>query len=672
MRKEIIIACLKGLNTGVLSYPGLFVELIGFVKSEYSRVDLHQSPDVDSTLITALEKVGTQIFTKELDAKSRAQLIQQLTRLQESSGPDWQRRARKYIKGWVQYLTSSAAFEDFMNSRVNERTTTGTGLTLDKLDELETFKTMEFEASFLAQETFKSSICIEVIKGPHKGEKFTFQERQVIFVGRLAKEQDNQTRISLFKDLQVSQNHCLLEFAASKCIVRDLSENGTLLNNIRLDEESKLASGSRISLGSSELLIRLDDGLGLSDTARLDIDESSSLDSRQPGSLSVDETVRLNIGESSSLDSRQPGLNVDETVKLAPESFNFGTIKAKAPETDKVISLTPSAGIPILQVPAEFLNTGEASSLGPPGTQELLRPEAKPLGVPQGLSEEEAELFPNESLPGIEILSLLDQGSVGEIYLARHLKNGELVVIKTMVPESTPDNSVINNFLREAKRVSGFRHPHAVRIYDGGYANDIFYFVMEYIKGQDADTMIKDRGRPFSLRSGLSIIRQILSVLSAAHSGGFVHRNIKSRNIIIKQYPTGKRVAKLTDFGLARTFEELGLNFISQIGSGEISPAFMAPEQINDSKKAGPAADIYSIGASLHFLLSGKMAINLDQSSHFSLAVLEQSPTPLRQHLPKAPRVLENLILRCLAKDPKDRFTDVDELDKTLKDILQR
>lgn len=269
--------------------------------------------------------------------------------------------------------------------------------------------------------------------------------------------------------------------------------------------------------------------------------------------------------------------------------------------------------------------------------------------------------FQSQPFPGLELLSELGEGDLGKVYLARQSQRSELVAVKTMRPALSIEPRKMAVFLAEAKRGAAFNHPNSIRLFDGGFAAGCFYFLLEYMNGVDAKTAIEKREHPFSWDDTLNIFVQISRAIEAAHRQGLVHRDIKPSNILLSQGSRGKQIAKINNFGLLKSFEDTGLSYLSRSGENQKRPTFMAPEQISNKMPAGPQADIYSLGATLYFLLTGKSPYDFSKG-HFTIVILEHEAQPLQSPLPDVPKGVESILTRCLQKDPTKRYSTVTEL----------
>src|SRR5262245_37147874 len=218
------------------------------------------------------------------------------------------------------------------------------------------------------------------------------------------------------------------------------------------------------------------------------------------------------------------------------------------------------------------------------------------------------------TLGGIPLYRKLGQGGMGAVYLGRHPRLGVDVAVKILPFHlADQDPNAIEYFMREANVAARLNHPSLVRIFDVNVDGDpkagsaIWYLVMEFVAGQTAGRLLKDRMKsgqgPLAEADALDILLTISDGLSAAHEQKFIHRDIKPENIIIPAGPDGPlqfRRAKLMDLGLAKTHsEDLSLGPTgTNVAMG--TPGYMAPEQAENAKAAGPPADVFAMGATLY------------------------------------------------------------------------
>ena len=262
------------------------------------------------------------------------------------------------------------------------------------------------------------------------------------------------------------------------------------------------------------------------------------------------------------------------------------------------------------------------------------------------------------SLRRYRIVRELGRGGMGVVHLAVTLADGSPVAIKTITPAVAGSDATLARFLREAGILRRLDHPSIVRFLEVGHADGRFYFAMEYVPGLDAADLMKELGSPLPIGRGVNLACQILDGLAYAHAMGFVHRDIKPNNLLVANL-NGRDVAKLADFGLARTYQTSPLSGLSMTGEFGGTAGFLAPEQITNFRQARPATDLYAVGATLYHLLTGTRPYDFPSNVERQLLmILQDDPIPIRQRNPEVPEALAEVIHRSLARNPADRFPD--------------
>src|SRR5262249_5123877 len=207
-----------------------------------------------------------------------------------------------------------------------------------------------------------------------------------------------------------------------------------------------------------------------------------------------------------------------------------------------------------------------------------------------------------QPVPGYEIGRKRGQGSMGIVYLARQRDTGQPVALKWIVPE-TANEQAAQRFLREVSILRQHDHPRIVRLHEAGTIRGQFFLAMDYVETVALNEVLAPLSRPRAVQTVCAIICQALEGLQYAHARSFVHRDVKPANLLFSRTGTQLRTW-LADFGLAKSFENAGLSRLTRQGDVHGALAFMAPEQILDCGNATPAADLYSVGATLYYLLA--------------------------------------------------------------------
>lgn len=262
----------------------------------------------------------------------------------------------------------------------------------------------------------------------------------------------------------------------------------------------------------------------------------------------------------------------------------------------------------------------------------------------------------------------LGQGGMGEVFLAEHALLRRPCAVKLIRPTGNSDPSIAARFEREVQTTANLTHPNTVQVYDYGRTDDgTFFYAMEYLPGISLEEMVEQKGALSSARA-VHFLVQICGALREAHSLGLIHRDIKPSNVIVCERGGVGDVAKLLDFGLVVTRKvEANDPKLTEAGLLVGTPAFMSPEQCGGSEELTAASDIYSVGALGYYLLTGKSVFSGRTAMQMLAAHLYEAPKSLRESNGAIPPGIEQIILKCLAKAPDDRFRDVGELETALR-----
>jgi HD-like signal output (HDOD) protein/tRNA A-37 threonylcarbamoyl transferase component Bud32 len=265
--------------------------------------------------------------------------------------------------------------------------------------------------------------------------------------------------------------------------------------------------------------------------------------------------------------------------------------------------------------------------------------------------------------------SLLGQGGMAVVYLARHPALGREVAVKLLSPEYKTDVDLNARFLQEARVTANFRHPNIVEIYDLGDIGGRAYYTMERLIGTDLATRVSQKVR-FSPEEVAEYFGQICRALDVAHQQGIVHRDLKPANIfVVDEQPLR---LKLMDFGIAKVTEKRRAN-ATQRGEVLGTPAYMAPEQaLGHVDAITVATDIYALGIIAYEMLAGHLPFRADSDLMLLTMQIRDQPPPLLEAAPDVPKALAELVERCLSKEPHERPRSVKELSQRLSLAVER
>jgi len=304
-------------------------------------------------------------------------------------------------------------------------------------------------------------------------------------------------------------------------------------------------------------------------------------------------------------------------------------------------------------------------------------------------------------VPGYEILAELGKGGMGIVYKARQLKLNRLVALKMVLAEAASNPETLQHFYHEAAAVARLSHPNIVQIHEVGEYNGRPYFTLEYLEGGSLADFAA--GHPVAPRVAAYVIEQLARGIHCAHEQMIIHRDLKPANILLEQ--PGDSTAdtlvahhdtvtesdiigaiesspghtnsarrhlnpKISDFGLAKHLDQN----MSPMSADELAgtPQYMAPELMQTTTRhaAGFGVDIYALGAILYELLTGRPPFVGHNRAQIFLQALTAKPVSPREFVPSIPHDLESVCLKCLEKDPSDRYGTADALANDLRRIL--
>lgn len=269
--------------------------------------------------------------------------------------------------------------------------------------------------------------------------------------------------------------------------------------------------------------------------------------------------------------------------------------------------------------------------------------------------------MPDKVLGGRYIIQdKIGTGGMAIVYRGIDNRLGRPVAIKTMLPQYAADPSFAARFKQEAQAAAALQSPFIVSVYDWGKDNDTYFIAMEYLRGTDLKSGVRKHGA-LDCKKVAQIGSQIAQALSVAHRHDIIHRDIKPQNIMVQ--PDGN--IKVMDFGIARAKNSHLTTDNSVLGTAH----YVSPEQ-TQGKPLGPTTDIYSLGIVMYEAATGVVPFDGDDAISVALKQVNEQPVPPSARNPRVDQALERIILKCMQKDPKNRFQTAEEVFKVLRDYL--
>ena len=303
-----------------------------------------------------------------------------------------------------------------------------------------------------------------------------------------------------------------------------------------------------------------------------------------------------------------------------------------------------------------------------------------PSDHPTVLGDDSGSLEPVSRPPLSSVPSMIDgryvverplgEGTAGVVYLCRHIVIDKLVAIKVLRNDLAQDELVYDRFANEARAATAIGSEHIVETLDFGHTEDgNTYIVMEYLEGETLGALVR-RERLLEFERVVRLMRQVTKGLAAAHDAGIVHRDVKPDNVFITQ-AAGRDFIQILDFGVAKMARAQG----AQTRAGSIfgTPHYMSPEQAA-GKSADLRADIYSVGVMLHELACAEVPFDAEAPLGILTQHMQDPPPRLGENMPEGrelPRGYEAIVLKCLSKEPDERYASMRELDSELE-VLER
>jgi hypothetical protein len=492
-----------------------------------------------------------------------------------------------------------------------------------------------------------AKIKLEVIKGPMQGKTYPFEEHDAFLFGRMA-----DCHACLPNDDQVSRHHFILEVNPPDACLRDLgSLNGTHVNKMKYGGRAKdetpeqgaqrrhpevaLKDGDEIKVGQTVLVVRVEVPAVCCecDAAILDKDRDKC--------------------------SWVGGTFICLTCKAKLEAQ---AVRPKAPEPVRCKKCGKDV--------SKEIGRGRRGDYLCEACQK--QAEADPLLLLEQMLRQAGAMPPADKsmkIPGYEVEKKLQVGGFGAVYLARRKKDGAEVAIKVMLSKIAVDEKSRKAFLREIENLKALKHDHIVPLLESGSAGTGFYFVMEFCDGGSVGDLMRANGGKLALSEAGPIMLHALKGLAFAHKQGYVHRDLKPDNLLLLGAGS-RRIAKVSDFGLAKNFQNAGFSGHTVTGSYAGTPSFMPREQVVNYRHMKPVSDVWSMGATLYNMLTSHIPRDFPRGRDPVQIILQESVVPVRQRDANVPRKVAEVIDRCLTNDIKERYQDAEQMRAALAKAL--
>ena len=494
-------------------------------------------------------------------------------------------------------------------------------------------------------------VQLRVTAGSEAGRTFELRGADSFLIGRSGRAH---LVLDPNADRFISRAHCLIDVRPPRCLVTDLdSTNGTFVNGERV-HQAELSDGDEVRVGRTRIRVSIDaatvDGLARIECATCGRDVTGEVLGRPGGTAPG---IPYTCVACRRRPPSQPPRPLGHTVRLRFQCADCDRDLAAFADVDHLAAEFP-----------------EASYLCPGCTA---RARTRPID-PSELGE-------------FTLIDELGRGGMGIVYKAVHRPTRRVCAVKQILPTAARDERARRTFEREIAVQSAVHHPNLVRVLASGQHGASCFFAVEFMAGGDAGRLVDEVFHgpvPPALAGRVAL--QALAGLEALHAHGFVHRDLKPGNILLSRLqPVEAVVAKITDYGLAKSFEEAGNSLFDYTRAGESagSMMFMPPEQLLEYRFVKPTADIYALGVTLYFLLTAAFPVDYPTPAqllaHCSAGrrvrnpievILDEQSTPALDHNPLLPPRLAAVVDRAVQKDLAKRHASAAEFREELTAAL--
>jgi serine/threonine-protein kinase len=488
-----------------------------------------------------------------------------------------------------------------------------------------------------------ASIKLKVEQGPMEGKDFSFTEHDTFIFGRMP-----DLHACLPDDEGVSRHHFFMETSPPHARIRDLgSLNGTYVNGKKIGGRKKMETPEE---GAKTVHPHVD----LKDGDKIKVGQTMLL-------------VQVHVPAACTRCGCEIPDNKKKQSAWLGNLFMCGSCRAK--KADKV-KAEPTSCVKcgkkftggIGHVPDENGLCGDCRGKADADPWQALAAMLEKARVKRNGE-------PAPTIEGYEVLHLLGVGGSGAVYLARRKKDGVSVAVKVLLARVAVDEKTKKKFLQEMELLRSLRHPNIVSFFDQGSVGGAFYFVMEFCNAGSLADLMNRRGGKVPLDEAKNIMLQTLDGLAFAHAKGIVHRDLKPGNILLVGNKSDRKV-KVSDFGLAKNFEQAGLSGLTLTGNFGGTLYYMPREQIVNFKRVKPVSDVWSIAATFYIMLTGWLPRDFPKDKDPLAVVLDGGVIPIRKRDGNIPKPLAAVIDRALEIKPKSRFQDAKEMREALAKVL--
>lgn len=271
-------------------------------------------------------------------------------------------------------------------------------------------------------------------------------------------------------------------------------------------------------------------------------------------------------------------------------------------------------------------------------------------------------------VPGYEVGRLIGRGGMGAVYLAKRAEDGATVALKVMLAQAEVDEVGREAFQREIEVTRSLRHPRIVSLIDHGSTESTFYFAMEYCAGGSVADLQRRHPGGIPLTLSVRIALEVLEGLAFAHEQGFVHRDLKPENLLLAD--AAGAGAKVTDFGLAKSFQQAGLSGMTATGAVAGTLYFMPREQLTHFRLLKPVSDVWSMGATLYHMLTGAYPREFRPGEDPLPVILRGGVVPIRARDPRLPEAVAAVVDRSVVDTVSERYQTAGELRQALSRVM--